>query len=118
VGQLPSRLTVSLTPTEDCLCTFYITASNTHLFFYFGAATLGSVVVFFGVAHANGARFSFDINNGPSQSCTCWLNANSSVWHFRVELCSLTGLNELAQHTLTITHTDVSGSWLKLDYLE
>jgi hypothetical protein len=76
----------------------------------------GTAVTFYGLAHHNGAKFSFSISDGPSQTCSCWLNGTS--WHFRTELCSITGLGGWAQHTLTITHSDVTGLWVKLDYLK
>lgn len=78
--------------------------------------SLGTVATLYGVWRIDGANFSFSVNNGPSQSCTCWWN-NTETW-YQSQLCSISGLDAEAQHTLTITHTDLNGRWLSFDYLE
>lgn len=74
------------------------------------------MVCIYGVTQNDGANFSFSINNGPSQSCTSW--RNDTFWTFQVSLCTIAGLDAATQHTLTVKHTDVSGRWLYLDFLE
>lgn len=79
------------------------------------AASLGSAVSLYGVTSDNGARFSFSTNGGPSLSCTSWRNDSTQL--FQTELCIIAGL-DASVHTVTITHTDNSGRWLYIDFLE
>lgn len=77
----------------------------------------GTAVSLFGVAHIDGANFTFSIEGGPSKQCTAWRN-DTGTWWFQSELCSLTGLDGGKNHTLTITHDDFTGLWAPLDFLE
>lgn len=77
---------------------------------------LGTVVNLYGVAHIDGANFSFAVDNVEPKNCTCWINDNT--WRYKRPLCDLSGLDGTLNHTLTVTHTDVSGLWLNFDFLE
>lgn len=77
---------------------------------------LGTVVNLYGVAHIDGANFSFAVDNDEPKNCTCWINDNT--WRYKRPLCDLSGLDGTLNHTLTVTHTDVSGLWLNFDFLE
>jgi hypothetical protein len=81
------------------------------------AASLGIAVTLYGVATNDGAKFSFRINDGADQSCTSLRN-NSDILYYGSELCSIDGLDGTVNHTLTIQHTDINGTWLPIDYLE
>lgn len=115
---LPIRLPVSLARLVGAEIslhlkrTFLIMTLMPHLL-----ASLGTVAVFYGVALGGGASFSFSLNNGPSQSCTCWQDDGYQL-RYETELCIISGLDGTAQHTLTVTHIDINGSWLSFDYLE
>ena len=86
-------------------------------FLDFFMISLGTVISLYGVTHIDGAKFSFSIKDGPSQSCTSWRN-DSGTWWFRTQLCTISGLDGTTNHTLTITHTDLTGLWLPLDFFE
>ena len=80
-------------------------------------ASLGVAVTLYGLIQDDGANFSFIVNGAPPQLCTSRGNGGD-VWSFGSELCSIGKLNGTGQHTLTIQHTDPSGGWLAIDYLE
>ena len=121
VRQLVTRLPVSLPPT------FLVPLQRLpNIRFYDGgllmshlsalcAASLGVAVTLYGTIQHDGANFSFIVNGAPPQLCTSRQNGSDV---FGSELCSIGNLDGTGQHTLTIQHTDPSGGWLAIDYLE
>lgn len=83
------------------------------------AGSLGTAVSLYGLANDSGANFSFSINNGPSQSCTARKNGYGGYGGgYKTKLCTIPELDGTVQHMLTVTHTDLGGRWLPLDFLE